>query len=433
MKYSLFLVKITLALACAGWILSSCEKNPEMSFSSRNVILDASDESQAIDISANVSWTATVSPAVEWLNIRPTQGKGNITITLAPTENEAYTDRTVFVVFSGDGGKTDSIRVIQTAAIDVAEVIEDEIFRQYCLGVFDNSPKDGKLSLKETKNAVKINVRGSNITSLAGIEHFTNITELNCSGNDIESIELGKNKELKKLDCSYNPIGRINVGELVKLTELFVDATELQTIDVSNNTKLYWLSVSNNQLSSIDLGNNTELEVLECNVNHLANLDLRKNTKLSFLYCNDNQLSTLELSSNKALERIWCNNNLLANLDVTQNTALQRLSCAKNSIASLNLSNNTQLIQLMCDQNRLTTLNLTNNLKLTDLRCTSNLLTNEIDISKNYLLEFLYLQNNPNLKLFWVWSSFETDKAKYKEKYKYDTYEWDTTADFRVK
>ena len=423
MKFNRFLVKLSLLLACAGWMLSSCSKGPELYVSSNHLTIESYPDTISIDISANIRWTISVIQTEKWLTVNPMEGRGNQTITLIASENEKFAERTALIAISSDEMKTDTIKVVQTATLDVVEMIKDEAFLKYCLNEFDKSPKDGKLSQKETRNALKINVRGLKISSLAGIEYFPNIIELICTSNNIKSIDLSKNKELKKVDCSYNPISHLDVSELTRLLELFVDGAELQTINVSKNEKLYWLSVSHNYLTTIELSNNADLEILECNENYLTKLDLSKNTKLTGLFCVDNDLEALDLNMNKALATLWCNNNQISRLELSQNTTLLRLSCAKNNLSDLNLNNQTALIQLLCDANQLKTLNVSKNTKLTDLRCTSNKLTDKIDVSNNRLLTYLYLQNNPQLNEILVWQGFNE---------KNNNYQKDATAKYTV-
>ena len=415
MKFNRFWVKLSLLLACGGCMLSSCSKGPELNLSSNYLYIDSYADTTTFSISSNIHWSISIIQTEKWLTVNPIEGKGNQTITLIATENEKYTERTAFIAISGDEETRDTIKVVQAGTLDVAEVIEDEAFRKYCLNEFDNLPKDGKLSQKETKNAIKINVRGLKISSLAGIEYFTNITELICSSNNIQSMDLSKNKDLKKIDCSYNPINDLDVSELSKLLELFIDNAELQTINVSKNAKLYWLSVSNNQITSLELDNNPDLEILECHGNNMTRLGLSKNTKLTDLFCINNKLETIDLKMNKALRKLWCNNNLISELDLSQNTALQQLSCTKNSLKVLNLNNQTALLQLLCDGNQLKTLNVSNNTKLEDLRCTGNNLEGKIDVSKNRLLIYLYLQKNPQLNEILVWQGFNESNANYQK------------------
>ena len=417
MKFNCFFTKVRLLFVCASLMLASCEKSPEISLSSRDIVFDAfPTEVQTLDISTSVNWTATVKQDDEWLTIDPPQGKGGGTITLTATENPAFNERTALITISGDGVRPDTVRVIQTLGVDVAEKIEDEAFRQYCLTHFDKSPKDGKLNLQEAKNATEIKVIRQGVYSLAGIEYFINIKTLDCSGNFIESIDVSKNKELKVLNCSFNLLDNIDVSTNAKLTELTIYSTNLNHIDVSKNTALTWLGVSNNLIKTIDVSNNKELEGLECNENDLASLDVRSNTKLLTLSCGNNKLSSLDLSKNTVLLDLWCNNNQFSSIDLSQNKNLQSFLCANNEFQNLDLSNNTNLIQLLCNTNQLTTLDISRNTKLEDFKCAGNQLSGSIDISKNKSLKYLDLQLNPALVTIYVWPGFVTNNNYEKDK-----------------
>ena len=118
----------------------------------------------------------------------------------------------------------------------------DGNFRRY---VKDNLDKnnDGFLSPQEIAKVTKINVSGSNISDLTGIEHFTALTYLNCSENQLRSLDVSKNTALGSLYCSGN---------------------RLTSLDLSQNTNLKSLYCSENQLTSLDLLQNTNLRVLDC-------------------------------------------------------------------------------------------------------------------------------------------------------------------------
>lgn len=404
MKYSRFWIIISLLLPCVAWIFSSCAKSPKINISTKQVIFEAyPEENITVDISSNVHWDAKLiqNDNDRWLYfvdeelITPNsiQGKGNGKIVLKASDNMLFDGRSAFVVISGDEVRTDTIYVAQSGSVDISEIIEDEEFRKYCLAEFDKSPKDGKLSLLEVRNANKITVTGLKINSLVGIEYFTGLKELFCANNNIPTINLNKNKSLLKLDCSYNPIDNIEIGELTELTDFTIDHTKIKTMDVSKNVKLERLYASNNQLTIIDVSNNIELEWLYLDVNLLGNIELKKNTKLTILSCSDNQLSTIDISNNKNLVRLWCNNNQLNNLNITQNPTLQFFSCSQNNITKLDLNGNMDLERLYCDRNQIETLDVSRNTKLTDLRCTSNKLTN-LNLIYNKYLEILYFSNN---------------------------------------
>ena len=375
-------------------LLVSCEKSQELSVSSKEVVFDAyPDETMTVDISANVAWTATVKYAEGWLAVDPTQWKGDATITITADENTEFTDRTALIIIAGDGTQTDTIRVVQTAGIDVAEEIEDETFRKYCLYEFDRLPKDDKLSLKEVKEVKELNINGLKIESLDGIRYFKNLQTLDCSNNSLKSIDISENKELLILNCSYNPMSSIHVSENVKLTELILWSMGLTAIDVSQNSALRKLEIFSNPIKSLDVSNNKELEYLNCNETQLTKLEVNTNTKLKSLFCVNNQLTTLDVTQNALLEILSCDNNLLGSIDLRQNIELETVTCAGNLFEQLDVSKN---------------------LKLTRLYGERNHLTGSINLTNNRALEEFDFRKNPLLNAIVVWPGFQPDDDKYR-------------------
>jgi len=113
------------------------------------------------------------------------------------------------------------------------------------------------------------------------------------------------------------------------------------------------LNCSDNQLTSLDVSRNTKLTGLYCFNNQLTSLDVSKNTLLFHLGCGGNQLTSLDLTNNALLNSLQCGYNQLTSLDVSKNIALVGLSCWNNQLKSLDVSNNTMLISLNCYSNQL--------------------------------------------------------------------------------
>ena len=154
-----------------------------------------------------------------------------------------------------------------------------------------------------------------------------------------------------------NADGQISEKEASVATDLFVSSNGIRNLDeIRYFTSLTSLNCSGNQLTSLDVSNNTALTELDCNGNQLTSLDVSKNTALTELWCDNNQLTSLDLSKNTALTELWCKDNQLTSLDVSNNTALTELSCSENQLTSLDLSNNTALTDLTCSSNPLTKL-----------------------------------------------------------------------------
>ncbi len=163
-------------------------------------------------------------------------------------------------VFEKTTGKTVTIKRNNLSRMSPIEVVsdhdglfvqfEDENFKAYCVENFD-SDGDGKVSYAEAKVVTHIDVCNKGISSLKGIESFTNLTYLSCFSNPFNS--------------------------------------------------------SSNQLTSLDVSQNTALTVLKCYSNRLTSLDVRGCTALKQLWCSSNQLTSLDVSQNTALELLYCN------------------------------------------------------------------------------------------------------------------------------
>ena len=88
--------------------------------------------------------------------------------------------------------------------------------------------KDGVLTEAEIRNITVMDVSEKDIKSLKGIEYFTALDSLDCSVNELTTLDVSKNTALKKLNCGFN---------------------ELTTLDVSKNTALNVLTCCGNQIS----------------------------------------------------------------------------------------------------------------------------------------------------------------------------------------
>ena len=133
-----------------------------------------------------------------------------------------------------------------------------------------------------------------------------------CSGENITSLDISKNSQLKVLDCSQN---------------------SLTSLDVSKNTNIGTLNCSNNNLSSLSISKNTVLSILKCSDNRIASLDLSRNTGLFELICSNNKLTSLDLSKQNRLQEVHCDNNQLSSLIVSkQATGLVEVRCTQNQI-----------------------------------------------------------------------------------------------------
>jgi Leucine-rich repeat (LRR) protein len=177
---------------------------------------------------------------------------------------------------------------------NITAKFKDANFRNYIVDNFDKKNggnNDGKIQLKEVNAVTEMRVEGFDIKSLAGIEYFTALTELECFYNALTNLDVSNNTALTKLDCRNNA---------------------LTSLKLPNSTTLTDLTCSDNLLTNLDVSNNTALTGLDCQNNSLTSLDVSKNTALTYLYCINNQLNnrkSFDLRNNKNLKNVNCSKN----------------------------------------------------------------------------------------------------------------------------
>lgn len=273
-----------------------------------------------------------------------------------------------------------------------------------------------------------IYVGGMGIADLTGIEAFVNLSflnvnnnlltnldltfnnqlqQINCYGNQLDTLILTADTLLTYLECSYNNLRGIDLSGFPELQNLYCYNNQLTSLDISQNYLLVNLNCNSNSLQLLDLHLNSSLSYVDCSYNLLVSLDVSNlinlysidcsnnaltsilfsptNTSLSEIYCSDNQLTSFTLSGAITLYELNCENNLLTSLDLTGITQVNYLRCGFNQINNLQLP---IFYSLYCESNALTSLDFSANNFLTDLNCSNNNLTN------------LNIQNGNNSNLY---------------------------------
>lgn len=277
---------------------------------------------------------------------------------------------------------------------------------------------DGEIQVSEALAVSSLYVENAEISDLTGIEYFTNLTLLNCSYNQIASLDVSPLTNLTFIDCSLNQLTSLDVSSLVNLTSLAVSRNQLSNLNLGTLSNITRLTCGANlNLQSLDVSNFTNLQTLECNDNALTNLNLSNNNNLDYLKCNGNQLTQLDISNLTQLQYLNYGNNNLPNLDFSNSPLISVLLLDGTGTTDLDVSSLNSLFNLSCSFNNMTTFNITNtsiqalncygNLfstldtsactNLTTLRCGSNFLRNLF--IKNGQNETFWLSTSPNLEL----------------------------------
>lgn len=137
-----------------------------------------------------------------------------------------------------------------------------------------------------------------------------------------------------KLDCSSNQLTSVDIREAKELEQFLCDDNRLTAIQMAETPKLKLLYCGNNQLKSLDLKGLVGLEDFSCFQNQIAQLDFSRNPLLTSIICRDNQLvGILDLSNNPKVHQLNCYNNQLTAIRLASNNEMQHLECQHNKIA----------------------------------------------------------------------------------------------------
>ena len=163
----------------------------------------------------------------------------------------------------------------------------DANFRSYVLAKFDSNG-DEKLDDEEIANVKYIFAPSKTISSLKGIEYFTELLELDCGNNQLTSLDVSKNTKLVKLICSKNALTSLNTSHNPLLKKLDIYSNKLTSIDVSQNTELEILYIGRNPIETLNVKNNVKLMELQSELNNLTSIDLSNNSPSMTLYMANN-------------------------------------------------------------------------------------------------------------------------------------------------
>ena len=255
------------------------------------------------------------------------------------------------------------------------------------------------LDLERNSSVEKLNCSGNQLTKLWLDRTGSSLKYLTCSVNQFTALDLSKCSELIELSCSSNKLTSLDLSANKKLQKIVAQTNALTTLDTRNLPELTYLNLwGNDDLKSIDVSKNPKLEILSACHGKLTSLNVKNNRKLVELYVYNNQLTALDVSSNYLLKKLSCYENQITALDLSYNGALESLSVNDNPITELNLHPLSNLQDLSCSKMQLKKLDVDRCPKLRRLYCNDNQIET-LDLRSNKKLEVLYCQNN---RLSWL-------------------------------
>lgn len=189
--------------------------------------------------------------------------------------------------------------------------IQDNHIRQ----VLENE-LDVKLTRYNLLKIKELELTKQNINNIEWITHFTNLTYLNLSKNNISNIQPLNGLNIQSLDLSNNKIEDIPLISLKKLIILDLSGNKIKDIDhLSNLVSLEDLILSNNRIDTIVTLNLPNISLLDVSLNNLTSIEgIGQMTHIKRLFIGGNdirnidsiikldRLVELNLSENKNIE-----------------------------------------------------------------------------------------------------------------------------------
>ncbi|NMC57569.1 MAG: hypothetical protein GYA50_10140 [Eubacteriaceae bacterium] len=216
----------------------------------------------------------------------------------------------------------------------------------------------------------------SNKLTQLDVSSFGALTELYCEDNpEMASLTIQGASNLEDVRCSGGKIGTLNASGLTKLVKLDCSDNEIETLDLTGDTALEELRCNNNKIGSLSVAGFSNLTILDCSYNNLTAIDGISDTAISELSCSSNEIEELDLSSMSDLYVLLCDNNKIQSLDLSDKTALAVVACNNNKLTSLNTAGDTALLMFVCSDNLLTTLDLSDSTDILYIVATANKFT----------------------------------------------------------
>lgn len=183
---------------------------------------------------------------------------------------------------------------------DITAAFTDPIFLSAVRNVLDLR-EDEPITKYKCEGIKKLDVDGMGIKSLDGIKYFKSLKMLDCSNNQLETLDIS-GCVIGELNCSHN---------------------QLAILDVSGCPSIAGLDCSNNQL--------TNLIVNGCYNNSKFPSDSATEFYFSCkLDCSNNRLENLDISNSPCLRELNCSDNLFVNIDIPENLDVLTISNCPN-------------------------------------------------------------------------------------------------------
>lgn len=275
------------------------------------------DGGEAIDV-VGVCWSTEENPTIEDDHTEDILAEDN---TFVSHIEGLEPDRTYYLrayaVNSSGTGYGDQI-VFGTSTEPVVEKVQDPAIWAYILENYDTS-NDGNIQVSEAEAATLIDVPNAGVKTIAGLEQFTNLTEIRLNGNALTSIDLTPFTKLERFNGIENPdLAEVNIKGLRSLAYIHCHDTSLSSLDLSDAVSIVELHLFRTNLETLDLTYCPALSILNLDDTPIRSVDASDKQSLTYLnVSNCKNIESVDVKGCTSLAEFYVGTSSLKEIDAS--------------------------------------------------------------------------------------------------------------------
>ncbi|WP_410263518.1 BACON domain-containing protein [Alistipes putredinis] len=332
---------------------------------SKTLSVSNTEQNVTVQLQTNIEpVTATIEEGVAWIEAVDTRAMIEKEFTFKVLDNTEGGPREATITFKNADASEQIVIKQAGKELTYPAVIPDKVLKTYIMTNFDTN-KDGEISKEEAEAVKTIELTGSEIASIDGLEYFPNLETVDFTTHRLLKADFSQCYALKELNLSSGA-GLSSVVLPASLEELSImQCNKLKKIDLSAAPNLKNLYASNSGfVVAPDLSKNTKLESVGFGAAKFSTIDVSKNTELKSLNVGGDVFNSLDVTNNPKLTDLSVTGTITA-LDLTKSVQLEVLNISNTKIAEIDVTNCPYLRSIDFGSTPIVEIDLSRNLLLT--------------------------------------------------------------------
>ena len=332
---------------------------------SKTLSVSNTEQNVTVQLQTNIEpVTATIEEGVAWIEAVDTRAMIEKEFTFKVLDNTEGGPREATITFKNADASEQIVIKQAGKELTYPAVIPDKVLKTYIMTNFDTN-KDGEISKEEAEAVKTIELTGSEIASIDGLEYFPNLETVDFTTHRLLKADFSQCYALKELNLSSGA-GLSSVVLPASLEELSImQCNKLKKIDLSAAPNLKNLYASNSGfVVAPDLSKNTKLESVGFGAAKFSTIDVSKSTELKSLNVGGDVFNSLDVTNNPKLTDLSVTGTITA-LDLTKSVQLEVLNISNTKIAEIDVTNCPYLRSIDFGSTPIVEIDLSRNLLLT--------------------------------------------------------------------